>query len=288
MSTDRPDRQRRRRVVVAYGTSSREPAALEAAAQLAARIDTELAGVFFEDLDLLTMADLPVTSLLSYSGAERAALDPALMRRSFRVQAERFRHRLAMLSESRNLAWSLEIRQGRVAETVLAGETEEDWVVLGTSESATHSQSQRPSVLQSSAILLVRHRMREPHHVAVLYEDAGETLALGESLALHLRAPLTVIPLAMSGTDEAARMRQLQSWADERKSFARIAEPCGPGLRDVLAAVAGVKADLIVIARDGCLRTGMGLRRLESALDGGALIIAGTNPPQERTRAPDG
>lgn len=290
MSADQPERPRRRRVVVVHGAASREMVVLEAAAQLAARIGSELAGVFVEDLDLLTVADLPVTSLLTHGGAERAALDSVIMRRSFRVQAERFRHRLAMLSESRNLTWSFEIRQGRMADATVAGAIGEDWIVLGTSVSATLVQSgQSPAPgISSSAILFVRRGMRETHHVAVLYESAAETLALGESLALHLQAPLTVIPLDIGSTDEAGRLRHLHSWADGRKSFARIAEPCRLGLRDVHSAVTRVNADLIVIARDGRLATEIGLRPLEKALDGGALVIAGTTSPPDPARAPGG
>ena len=48
-----------RRIVVGLDAGPRDRAALEAAAQLAARMQAELVGLFVEDIDLLHLAGLP-------------------------------------------------------------------------------------------------------------------------------------------------------------------------------------------------------------------------------------
>ena len=64
-----------RRILVALDASRHSLAALEAAAELAARLKAELVGLFVEDIDLLRLAGLPFAREIRYPSAIIQQLD---------------------------------------------------------------------------------------------------------------------------------------------------------------------------------------------------------------------
>ena len=65
------------RIVVGLDTSLIAREALSLAARLAASVDARLKGVFVEDENLLSLADLPFAREVSFSGEVRARSTPS-------------------------------------------------------------------------------------------------------------------------------------------------------------------------------------------------------------------
>jgi len=100
------------RVVIGLDTSLVAREALSLAARLAASVDARLKGVFVEDENLLTLADLPFAREISLSGEIRS-VDPERMLRAMKAQAESVRRTLARIAAEANVDWSFDVRRGR-------------------------------------------------------------------------------------------------------------------------------------------------------------------------------
>ena len=117
------------RIVVGLDTSLIARDALSLAARLAASVDARLKGVFVEDENLLSLADLPFAREISFSGEVRA-LDPERMLRAMKAQAESARRTLARIAAEAHVDWSFDVRRGRPLASLAASASAEDTLVI--------------------------------------------------------------------------------------------------------------------------------------------------------------
>lgn len=119
------------RIWVALDESPRSTAALTAAADLAAGLDAELAGLFVEDINLQHLIGLPFArefSLLSGAGRPLSQRD---VERTWRREAEALQRLLAEAAGTLRLRWSFHVARGRVSAEVNTLAQAFDLVVLG-------------------------------------------------------------------------------------------------------------------------------------------------------------
>jgi hypothetical protein len=117
------------RIVVALDTGPRARAALEAAAELAARMQAELVGLFVEDVELLHFAGLPFAREVGYPSASLRPLDVAAMERALRAAAEEVQRTLAAVAARGPLSWSFRTARGAVPAELRAAAAEGGIVV---------------------------------------------------------------------------------------------------------------------------------------------------------------
>jgi nucleotide-binding universal stress UspA family protein len=120
-----------RRILVALDASPQSLLALDAAAEMAARLEAELLGLFVEDIGLLRIAEMPAARELLFSTASHSPLSRATMEASLRSQAEQIRMALAAAAERTRVRWSFRIARGVVAAELLLAGAEADLIALG-------------------------------------------------------------------------------------------------------------------------------------------------------------
>jgi nucleotide-binding universal stress UspA family protein len=120
-----------RRILVALDASPRSLSALQAAVELAAKTEAELAGLFVEDEDLLSLAEAPFAREILYSTASQVALNRSGMERKFKAQAEQARKALAAAADRARVRWTFRTVRGKVAAEVLAAAGGADLLSLG-------------------------------------------------------------------------------------------------------------------------------------------------------------
>ena len=157
-------RPRIRRILVALDTSPHSHAALEAAANLAARLQAQLMGVYVEDMNLLRLAQLPFAHEIRYTSATLQKLDEVVVEKQLRSQASHARDALRQTAELHALEWSFRVLRGMVAAELLAAAAEADLLVLGR----TSRQAGPHHVLGSTARSAVAQSQR-----SVLLMDTG-------------------------------------------------------------------------------------------------------------------
>ena len=108
-----------RRVVVGLEPTPQRRAALQAAAELAERMQAELIGLFVEDMDLLHLAGLPFAREVGFPSAVRRSLDVAAMERSLRAAARDLRRVCEEALERTSVPWSFRTARGSPAGALL-------------------------------------------------------------------------------------------------------------------------------------------------------------------------
>jgi nucleotide-binding universal stress UspA family protein len=119
------------RILVAVDASPHSLAALEAAVDLAARFEAELAGLFVEDENLLRLADLPFVTEIGMFTATRRRIDSEELERQLRVQRRRVRRVFTLTTERAQVRRSFRVVRGTVLSEVLTAASEADVLVLG-------------------------------------------------------------------------------------------------------------------------------------------------------------
>lgn len=119
----------RARIVVGLDTSLVTRDALALAARLAASVDARLKGIFVEDENLLSLADLPFAREISFSGEIRE-LDAERMLRAMKAQAESARRMLARIAAEAHIDWSFDVRRGRPLAALAEHAVEDDTLVI--------------------------------------------------------------------------------------------------------------------------------------------------------------
>jgi nucleotide-binding universal stress UspA family protein len=208
-----------RRILVALDASPESLAALEHAADLAARLQAELAGLFIEDEDLLNLARLPFAREVSRLTRAGRALDAEILEEELRAQAALSRRALKEMAEAMNLRWSFRVLRGRVERELETAASETDLLALGRrpqrigGERLGRTTARMVKELHCSVLLSGAKRAAPDAPVAILYTEAScadAALALAGQAAREEKRPLLVIISAKDQAEFEARRKRVQ------------------------------------------------------------------------------
>jgi len=176
------------KIWIAVDALDRSADALGAVTRLAAGRLVELAGLFVEDADLLTLAGWPAATETRLFGSASQPLGGNTLEATLRAHAAALERRLDALAREIGVPWSFRTARGRVEQQALSLAATGDWIVLaGASTSiqlrTTHAVRARPPLwllpgdVRELAVLLEAARRYDPHASAepwlVLPEDAA-------------------------------------------------------------------------------------------------------------------
>jgi nucleotide-binding universal stress UspA family protein len=184
-----------RRILVALDASPHSLAALQAAAELAARFEAEVLGLFVEDVNLLRLAELPFMQEVCVCTTARRRLGIPEIERQLRAQAVRVRRSLATHARRAHVRWSFQVTRGVIPTELVAAASQADVIMLGKTGRSLAGERRLGSTAR-----------------AVLADAPGLTLIIQQGG--HLRLPLVVIhdgsPLAQKALAAAASL--VQGW----------------------------------------------------------------------------
>lgn len=195
------------RILVALDATEDSLALLDLATRLAAKLRAELEGLFVEDINLLRMADLPCTRVVSVATPSDQGLNLSSMERELRRQARVARDMLAMNAERFSVRWSFRTARGSMAGEILAAAPDADIVIVGKSDRAYPQRvklgatARTLSALSPSAVLITHHRMvaaeySPPGAILVAYDNTitgDRALRLAARIAVSENHPITVL-----------------------------------------------------------------------------------------------
>ncbi len=189
------------RVLVGLDASPASLGALAAAAELAARLGAELAGLFVEDEELLRLAALPFAQVVRATSGARERLDPVSAEAALRAFAARARDALERTASVRRVEYTFRVARGSVVREVLAAADGADLLVLGAGGHARQARAAvggtaRTAAAQARApVLLIARGSALGEHIAVVDDGtpaAARALAFARRLAIEERPPAVV------------------------------------------------------------------------------------------------
>jgi nucleotide-binding universal stress UspA family protein len=202
------------RILVALDASPHSLAALDAAVDLAARLDAELEGLFVEDVALLRVTELPCAREVLYFSAAEAPLTREGMESELKSQSERARQALQAAAQRAQVEWTFRTARGEVTTEVKAAAAGVDLLAIGKGGWSLGRRLRAGSTaleLAASALsvlLLPERGIPEDAHL-VVYFDGSPAAHHGLQAAARLaRAGLDGITLlvAMDGEAEPSEL----------------------------------------------------------------------------------
>ena len=194
------------RILVAVDGSDHSLAALEAAASLAAALQAELEALFVEDIDLLRLADLPCSRVVSLLLLEAERTDRKRMERQLRVRAARARAALQQRTEALGIRTSFRSVRGKVTAEVVAAAAGSDILSLGKASHrrmrpAGGGSTLRAALTAGRPLLVVESPVPAGEGLLIVYDGSpasGRALALAGQLAAGSSQGLRLLVLASS------------------------------------------------------------------------------------------
>ena len=234
-----------RRVLVTLSGTREELERLNAAAELAASLEAELAALFVEDDDLLRACRLPEMHEVGGRTAQLRGLAPDSLERALRTAAERAERMLRSIAEARALPFSFRTARGKFPDALLALAGELDAILLNATR---------------------RSALRRTRPVAAVYdgEAARPALEVARRLAQASGADCLVLIPAADHAAFAESLDQVRALFGETGFLARrlaVGEPA-----DLIEAANALGAAALVLpagyagddpARLGALRRGL-------------------------------
>ncbi|MFN8446357.1 MAG: universal stress protein [Caldilineaceae bacterium] len=211
-----------RRVVVALDATEQSVHLLEAAAELAQSMESELVGIFVEDINLLRLVELPFAYELGSFSTARRPLQTLTLERQLRAQAATLRRMLMRVAEQHKLPWSFQVVRGVIATEVNKATSESDLVILGRSRrtrtgATPLGSTTRAVVVQAPprlTLVLQRHIPRK-QPVLVGYDGssaAKRALSLATQLLREQAAPLILILISDEVGRADALRQEVTNW----------------------------------------------------------------------------
>jgi len=241
-----------RRILVAMDASRQSEAALEAAVDLAARLQAELLGLFVEDINLLRLAQLPFTLEVGQSSGEWRRLDASRLEQSLRAQARLLARQLTEQAARRQVSGEFRVVRGQVAPAVLAACHDADLLVLGRRGGVAIGRNVRLIIEGAAPVpVMLTGRRGAATGVVVLFdggEPAYRALAAAAQLAVPERDRLVVLLPAASGSAEAASLSELAGLWLRQQHLAAGVRAIQPGvLGELKRVVEEERARLVVM-----------------------------------------
>ncbi|HLE53228.1 MAG TPA: universal stress protein [Anaerolineales bacterium] len=200
------------RILVALDASPQSLAALEVAAELAAKYEAELIAVFVEDINLVRLAEFPFAQEIGNFSAISRQLESQHIERELRAHARWVERITATIAKRTNLRWSFHTTRGAIPGELLSAALESDLIILGKTGWSGHRQlgsTARSLVVQAPLpTLFLKRSLRSGVPVMVAFEDSPsgrKALAIARLLRLSDN-PFTVLVLA-TDLEEANRLQ---------------------------------------------------------------------------------
>ena len=206
----KPERYSIRSIAVGIDCSPHSMASLKAAAELAARMNAELIGIFVEDINLLRIADLPFGQEIRLLSSEPESMNTAELERLLRMQARQAETSLQREAGILRVHHTFNVRRGIVPREMIAAALGADLLVLGRSGRSPTCRkglgSTARSAIAGSAknVLLMRTGFSAEHEAVLVLYDGSEATKTAVAIALNLIRPGNILHILMLPQNEGS------------------------------------------------------------------------------------
>jgi nucleotide-binding universal stress UspA family protein len=219
------DRLMIRRILVALDASKYSQAVLETAAGLAAKLESELLGLFIEDINLLRLEEFPFVREIRFQQTIARRLETGEIQQKLRARAALLRHELEETAERYHVHSSFRVVRGPVDSELLSAALDADLLAVGQHGHSVGRRARLGSTARTaltratSAVLLVRAGFESRQPVLVLFD--GSTVShRAVAAAVNIAGKTGDLRVLVWGVDDEAAYT-------ERQVISSLLEPAG-------------------------------------------------------------
>ena len=227
------------RITVMFGNTDADRSALEMLGLLTAETPSEILGLFMEDSELLSLADLPVAREYCCLTQVERQLNSADLQRQLRIQARSAQQALAAIAERIGFSWTFQTVRGSLAGLLESAAEDMDLLLLG----AARRSLPVPGHFASANLT---RPSRQP--VSVIFDGsavAHRALAVALRIARAGEQSLNIF-LVSAHVDDFSSLRA-QSTALAGPVVLRFHELVNPEFDDILEVVRSERAGTLVL-----------------------------------------
>ena len=236
------------RLLVTLDSSAESLSGLDAAANVAVRLNAELMGLFVKDARLVDLAGLPCAREVRLTSAWGKRMRPTTMVRQLRVKEAAAKRALQAAAARRHVAWSFRVTAQEPSEALMAAEPDIDLVLVNRRE----GREQARFTVTGDSVIWGAEASDPSSGVSVTYDGS----------AIAKRALVTAARLARDDRLDVLIPADKQAPAREREATEVLAAlgvpawfiPLTPGdVRAVADAVRTSRSTVLVLACDSAL-----------------------------------
>jgi nucleotide-binding universal stress UspA family protein len=243
-----------RRILIALDASPASLAALEAAAELAVRLDADLLGLFIEDINLLRLSDLPFASEVGLHSASINQINREQVEQRLRAQANQARRALADITQHSKLRTEFRVVRGPISAELFTAALDTDLIIMGKAGWSQRKKlgSTARSMVKGSPghTMFLQHGAHIAHSVGVIYDGsplAARALGLAASLRPDSKAGLSVLILAQTIDLAHAMQPEVEGWLLKHRLVGHIHWVHGPQGERLAHLVQGEQLGILVL-----------------------------------------
>lgn len=271
--------RRLNRIIVALDASPASMAALEFAADLAARNNAELIGVFVEDINLIRVGQLLVSKEIGRFSANSRSLESGDIERELRLHARIVEIAMASVAEKANLRWSFRNPRGVIHNELLSASQDSDLIIFGKTgySGRRKAGSTARHLITHSDIhsLILRHRLHPNSSVLLIYDgsEASERGLLTTRLISTPETQIRILLIAPEKTQYIEFQNHIRSLHDEVLSAAAFQHVQSLDQVDLIQIARIQRCGVIVIPAETGSMTSSNLVELIDNADCAVLLI---------------
>jgi nucleotide-binding universal stress UspA family protein len=260
-----PGKRLQVRITVMFGNTDADRSALEMLGLLTAETPSEILGLFMEDSELLSLADLPVAREYCCLTQVERQLDSADLQRQLRIQARSAQQTLAATAERIGFSWSFQTVRGSLANLLQNAAQEMDIMLLG----AARRSLPLPGHFASTTLT---RPTRQP--LSVIFDGsavAQRALAVALRIARAGEQSLNVFLVATNAADFSSLRAQSTELAGA--VALRFHELLNPEFGEILATVRSERAGTLVLGINERLISPKSVELLRNRLSWPAVLV---------------
>jgi nucleotide-binding universal stress UspA family protein len=214
--------ERIRKILIALDASPASQAALELAADLAARHKAELVGIYVEDINLLRSAELSFTEEVGHFSAISRQVDSHAVENELKAHARRIEEMLSSIAGKANLQWTFRRVRGLIPSELMEAAKETDLIILGkkgwSEGKQIGSTARMVAALAPGQSLILQHKVRPETPVLVVFDGSPDSMNTLKTAGRICSSGSTLTILVPAENESQAReiFSELQGWTEDK------------------------------------------------------------------------
>lgn len=247
-----------RRILVAVDPSSHSRAALEAAAELAQKLEGKIHGLFVQEETWHKVGQLPSVISVNELTGRTSTLEKEFLEEQIKRLKKRLQRQVKTISRKNKISHSWETVRGRVEKEILRAAEDADLITIGRRGSSFPEKQQLGSSAKkiiynaNKPVLILKKGLQLGNPITAVYDGTEESrrcIKLALSLAEKFDTRLTILAMRNIPDAERSRSSALENMVDTTSPRLKVLLLKNPDLWGFVHSINRRNSGLLIIPK---------------------------------------